>query len=198
MGIKHSFVLSAALLGLVALALPAFGADVPGDKVRPPVVFVTGSSSGSGIPIGPPPALGLRPDILRGIRFAASVAKLDLAITIDPEQADYWLILDLNEVAWARYQTWTLIDAATGIVLEQDRGHLLQNALHDVVAAIGRRWRDRTRQRMGGVSGTTLRDGLRRLDPALLRMLDEALDEPEGLRRLIRELAEVEGPPGRG
>ncbi len=124
---------------LVLAAIPAI-ADDGKEEAQAPVVFVTGSSTGSGIRIGPASPLGLRPDIFRAIRFASSATKVELAVTIDPGQADYWLFLELNEVTWAKRQTWTLIVAASGIILEQDSRNLLQNALYDAVEAIGRHW----------------------------------------------------------
>ena len=74
-------------------------------------------------------------------------------MTIDPEQAHYWLFLELNEVAWAKRQTWTLIEATTGIILEQGHGHLLQNALHDAVEAMGRQWASGRHARSNSVPG---------------------------------------------
>ena len=147
-----------ALLSMLVLAATfAIAADDGKEEVQAPVVFVTGSSTRAGIQIGPASPLGLRPDIFRAIRFASSTTKVDLAVTIDPEQADYWLFLELNEVAWARRQTWTLIVATSGIILEQDSRNLLQNALHDAVEAMGRHWFDGRYAHPNGVPGVTRR-----------------------------------------
>jgi hypothetical protein len=61
-------------------------------------------------------------------------------VTIYPDQADYILVLDVSSYSWSSWQTWTLVNARSGVILRQERGLLLQNALRDALGVIGRLW----------------------------------------------------------
>jgi hypothetical protein len=114
------------------------------DDVRPPVVYIMESGWRPGIVagfvIGPSSAAGLRPDIYEAFRTAASLRRMAVDVTIYPDQADYILALDVSSPSWSPRQTWTLVDAQSGVVLRQKSGLLLQNAFRDALGVIGRLW----------------------------------------------------------
>jgi hypothetical protein len=94
----------------------------------------------AGFVIGPSAPAGLRPEIYEAFRTAASLKRMAVDVTIYPDQADYLLALDVSSYPWSSWQTWTLVDARSGVVLQQERGLLLQNALRDALGVIGRLW----------------------------------------------------------
>lgn len=114
------------------------------EEVRPPVVYIMESGWRPGIVagfvVGPPPIPGLRPDIYEAFRTAASLRRMAVDVTIYPDQADYILALDVSGYTWSSWQTWTLVNARSGVVLRQDSGLLLQNALRDALGVIDRLW----------------------------------------------------------
>jgi hypothetical protein len=114
------------------------------DEVRRPVVYIMelGWRPGivPGFVIGPPSLAGLRPEIYEAFRTAASLRRMAVDVTIYPDQADYILALDVSSPSWSPRQTWTLVNARSGIVLRQKSGFLLQNAFHDALGVIGRLW----------------------------------------------------------
>lgn len=114
------------------------------EGVRPPVVYlmVAGSRPGivAGIVMGPPPAFGLRPDLVQAFHAAASLKRMRVDVTIYPDRANYFLAVDESGPTWSPHKRWTLIDAASGVILRQDSGLLLQNALYDALGTIGRLW----------------------------------------------------------
>jgi hypothetical protein len=116
----------------------------PQDEVRPPVVYLMESGVRPGIVpgfvIGPSSAAGLRPEIYDAFRTAASLRRMAVDVTIYPDQADYILALDVSSPSWSPRQTWTLVNARSGIVLGQKSGFQLQNAFHDALGLIGRLW----------------------------------------------------------
>jgi hypothetical protein len=93
-----------------------------------------------GFVIGPSSPAGLRPDIYEAFRTAASLRRMAVDVTIYPDQADYILVLDVSSYSWSSWQTWTLVNARSGVILRQERGLLLQNALRDALGVIGRLW----------------------------------------------------------
>jgi hypothetical protein len=104
--------------------------------------MVAGSPPGivAGIVMGPPPAFGLRPDLVQAFHAAASLKQMRVDVTIYPDRADYLLAVDESGPLWSPRRRWTLIDAASGIILRQDSGLGLQNALYDAIGTIGRLW----------------------------------------------------------
>lgn len=114
------------------------------DQVRPPVVYIMESGWRPGIVpgfvIGPSSPAGLRPEIYEAFRNAASLRRMAVDVTIYPDQADYILALDVSGYPWSSWQTWTLVNARSGVVLRQERGLLLQNALRDALRVIDRLW----------------------------------------------------------
>jgi hypothetical protein len=114
------------------------------EGVRPPVVYlmVAGSRPGivAGIVMGSPPAFGLRPDLVEVFHAAASLRRMRVDVTIYPERANYLLAIDESGPAWSAHHRWTLVDAASGVILRQDSGLLLQNALYDALGTIRRLW----------------------------------------------------------
>jgi hypothetical protein len=111
--------------------------------VRPPVVYIMESGWPGIVPgfvIGPSSPAGLRPDIYEAFRTAASLKRIAVDVTIYPDQADYVLALDVTSYPWSSWQTWTLVNARSGVILRQERGLLLQNALRDALGVIGRLW----------------------------------------------------------
>lgn len=114
------------------------------EEVRPPVIYlmVAGSRPGiiAGIVVGPPPAFGLRPDLVQAFHAAASLRRMRVNVTIYPDRANYFLAVDESGPTWSPHQRWTLIDAASGVILRQDSGLLLQNAFYDALGTIGRLW----------------------------------------------------------
>jgi hypothetical protein len=76
----------------------------------------------------------------RWSRTAASLRRMAVDVTIYPDQTDYILALDISSLSWSPRQTWTLVNARSGVVLRQRSGFLLQNALHDALGVIGRVW----------------------------------------------------------
>ena len=152
-----SFIASSFLLLLTILGTPVSSLALPHEEarrspqdqqdreeVRPPVVYlmVAGSRPGivAGIVIGPPPAFGLRPDLVEAFHAAASLKRMRVDVTIYPDRANYFLAIDESGPTWSPHQRWTLIDATSGVVLRQDSGLLLQNALYDALGTIGRLW----------------------------------------------------------
>jgi hypothetical protein len=93
-----------------------------------------------GFVIGPSSPAGLQPEIYEAFRTAASLRRMAVDVTIYPDQADYILALDISSLSWSPRQTWTLVNARSGVVLRQRSGFLLQNALHDALGVIGRVW----------------------------------------------------------
>lgn len=114
------------------------------DEVRPPVVYIMESGWRPGIVagfvVGPPAPSGLRPEIYEAFRTAASLRRMAVDVTIYADQADYILALDVSGPPWSPRQTWTLVNARSGVVLRQESGLLLQNALHDALGVIRRLW----------------------------------------------------------
>jgi hypothetical protein len=114
------------------------------DQIRRPVVYIMESGWRPGIVpgfvISPSSPAGLRPEIYEAFRTAASLRRMAVDVTIYPDQADYILALDVSSYPWSSWQTWTLVNARSGIVLRQERGLLLQNALRDAIGVIGRLW----------------------------------------------------------
>jgi hypothetical protein len=114
------------------------------DEVRPPVVYIMESGWRPGIvpgfAIGPSSPAGLRPEIYEAFRTAASLRRMAVDVTIYPDQADYIVALDVSSPSWSPRQTWTLVNARSGVVLRQKSAFLLQNALHDALGVIGRLW----------------------------------------------------------
>ena len=127
------------------------GQDVPcqrqpdqQDEVRPAAVYIMESGWRQGIVAGfvagPPAASGLRPDIYKAFRTAASLRRMAVDVTIYPDQADYILALDVSSPPWSPRHTWTLVNARSGVVLRQESGLLIQNGLHDALGVIRRLW----------------------------------------------------------
>jgi hypothetical protein len=93
-----------------------------------------------GFVIGPSSPAGLPPEIYQAFRTAASLRRMAVDVTIYPDQADYILVLDVSSPSWSSRQTWTLVNARSGVVLGQKSAFLLQNAFHDALGVIGRSW----------------------------------------------------------
>lgn len=114
------------------------------DEVRPPVVYITESGWRPGLVAGfvisPSSAAAFRSEIYEAFRTAASLRRMAVDVTIYPDRADYILALDVSSPSWSPRQTWTLVNARSGVVLRHDSGLLLQNAFHDALGVIGRLW----------------------------------------------------------
>lgn len=82
------------------------------DGVRPPVVYlmVAGSRPGvvAGIVMAPPPAFGLRPDLVQAFHAAASLKRMRVDVTIYLDRANYILAVDESRPAWSPHHRWTL------------------------------------------------------------------------------------------
>ena len=122
--IRRWVALSVVLYCMTLHAGIAFGARANG--IATPAVFVTTQPRFVLTPAGfgavePGQVLSLRPDVLRVIRRAAQVNHLDLAVTIDREHADLVLIVDFPPLPSRGRYIWTLVDAKSGTILEQDQ-----------------------------------------------------------------------------
>jgi hypothetical protein len=82
-----------------------------------------------------------QPSFLQNVRRIARVHNTELVVTLYPAQADYVLVLDLAALPGSGYQTWTLVDATSGVIIAQDRTLQVDTALHQAIATIGRLWR---------------------------------------------------------